>query len=64
MGCTTSSTTNKPDEGSLHEQSDTGKIIRLDLQIIKAATTPKNEINLMKITEELLRAIEILTADK
>ncbi len=31
--------------------------------MIKSVSTPKNEINLMKLTEELLRALEILCSD-
>lgn len=32
--------------------------------MIKSVATPKNEINLMKITEELLRTLEILSSEK
>lgn len=32
--------------------------------MIKSVVTPKNEINLMKMTEELLRALEQLCEDK
>jgi hypothetical protein len=31
--------------------------------MIKSVATPKNEINLMKLTEELLRALEIILSD-
>ena len=57
MGCTNS--INKLPGG----EPDPSKIIRLDLQMIKTAATPKNEINLMKLTEELLKAISILCMD-
>jgi hypothetical protein len=40
------------------ESQDSSRLIRLDLQMIKSAATPKNEINLMKMTEELLNALE------
>ena len=43
MGC--ASAVNRKDE------DDTKRIIRLDLQSIKSIVTPKNEINLMKLTE-------------
>ena len=36
------------------------RMIRFDLQMLKIVATPKNEISLMKLTEELLKAIEIL----
>jgi hypothetical protein len=32
--------------------------------MIKSVATPKNEINLMKLTEELLRALEIICSDE
>ena len=32
--------------------------------MIKSIATPKNEINLMKLTEELLRALEIICNDE
>jgi len=64
MGCTCSQTgkPNNLDEAQhklLPEESqDSSRLIRLDLQMIKSAATPKNEINLMKMTEELLSALE------
>jgi hypothetical protein len=70
MGCT-SSQTSKPKilDGTqqqllAEESDDSSRMIRLDLQIIKSAATPKNEIALMKMTEELLRALEQLCEDK
>jgi hypothetical protein len=42
MGC--ASAVNRKDD-------DERRIIRLDLQTIKSLSTPKNEINLMKLTE-------------
>lgn len=44
MGC--ASAVNRKDE-----DLDSKRIIRLDLQTIKTTSTPKNEINLMKLTE-------------
>ena len=64
MGCT-SSTTNKEGvaDPTNPEANNSERLIRLDLQMIKSVSTPKNEINLMKLTEELLRALEILLSD-
>jgi hypothetical protein len=47
--------------GEADSQSE--RLIRLDLQMIKSIATPKNEIHLMKLTEELLRALEILCSN-
>ena len=55
MGC--ASAINKPAD------DDGRRIIRLDLQSIKSTSTPKNEINLMKLTEQLLKVLEIACGD-
>jgi len=49
MGCT--SALNRQDE-------DENRIIRLDIGTIKSTSTPKNEINLMKLTEQLLQVLK------
>lgn len=48
MGC--ASAVNRKDN-DLNDGDPTKRIIRLDLQTIKSTVTPKNEINLMKLTE-------------
>ena len=58
MGC--ASAVNRKDDQT---SDDTKRIIRLDLQTIKSTVTPKNEINLMKLTEQLLKVLETLCAD-
>jgi ribosomal protein L28 len=55
MGC--ASAVNRKDD------DDTKRIIRIDLQTIKSTVTPKNEINLMKLTEQLLKVLEALCGD-
>ncbi len=45
MGC--ASAVNRKDD-------DEHRVIRLDMSHIKSTSTPKNEINLMKLTEQLL----------
>ena len=55
MGC--ASAVNRKDE------DDSKRIIRLDLQTIKSTVTPKNEINLMKLTEQLLKVLEALCGE-
>lgn len=55
MGC--ASAVNRRDD------DDSKRIIRLDLQSIKSTVTPKNEINLMKLTEQLLKVLEVLCGD-
>ena len=52
MGC--ASAVNRRDD------DDSKRIIRIDLQTIKSTSTPKNEINLMKLTEQLLKVLEAL----
>ena len=52
MGC--ASAVNRRDE------DDSKRIIRIDLGTIKSTATPKNEINLMKMTEQLLKVLEAL----
>jgi len=49
MGC--ASTVNR-------KEDEERRIIRLDLQTFKSTATPKNEINLMKLTEQLLKVLE------
>jgi len=44
MGC--ASAVNRRDD-----EDQSKRIIRIDLQTIKSTSTPKNEINLMKLTE-------------
>ena len=56
MGC--ASAVNRKDD-----DLDSKRIIRLDLQTIKTTSTPKNEINLMKLTEQLLKVLEALCGD-
>jgi len=67
MGCTSSTTNKESVEGRSDptnpEAANGERLIRLDLQMIKSVATPKNEINLMKLTEELLRALEIILSD-
>ena len=67
MGCTSSTTSKESVEGRADptnpEAANGERLIRLDLQMIKSVATPKNEINLMKLTEELLRALEIILSD-
>lgn len=45
-----------------HEDDDPSgqRIIRIDLGSIKSTATPKNEISLMKMTEQLLKVLEAL----
>ena len=64
MGCTSSTTNKESVEDPTKPEANNGeRLIRLDLQMIKSVSTPKNEINLMKLTEELLRALEIILSD-
>ena len=56
MGC--ASAVNRKDD-----IDDSKRIIRLDLQNIKTISTPKNEINLMKLTEQLLKVLEALCGE-
>lgn len=58
MGCA-SAVNRKEEEGG----DPTKRIIRLDLQTIKSTVTPKNEINLMKLTEQLLKVLEAMCKD-
>lgn len=44
-------------------EDDERRIIRLDLNSVKSTSTPKNEINLMKLTEQLLKVLEVICAD-
>lgn len=63
MGCTTSINKLPGGSGGASETApdgDPNRIIRFDMQMIKTVATPKNEINLMKLTEELLKALENL----
>ncbi len=50
MGC--ASAVNRKDD------DDSKRVIRLDLHSIKSTSTPKNEINLMRLTEQLLKVLE------
>lgn len=54
MGC--ASAVNRKDD-------DERRVIRLDLNTIKSTSTPKNEINLMKLTEQLLKVLETICGD-
>ena len=54
MGC--ASAVNRNDD-------DSNRVIRIDLTTIKSTSTPKNEINLMKLTEQLLKALEAVCGD-
>ena len=54
MGC--ASAVNRDD-------NDENRIIRIDLTTIKSTSTPKNEINLMKLTEQLLKVLEVVCGD-
>jgi len=33
------------------------KIVRLDINAVRTSSTPKNEINLMKLTEDLIKVL-------
>ncbi len=49
MGCTSALNRREDDENM---------VIRLDIGTIKSTSTPKNEINLMKLTEQLLSVLK------
>jgi len=54
MGC--ASAVNRKEE-------EDKRIIRLDIGTIKSTSTPKNEINLMKLTEQLLQVLRDASGD-
>src|SRR5688572_26180069 len=45
------------------KEDEERRVIRLDIQTIKSTSTPKNEINLMKLTEQLLKVLEALCGE-
>jgi hypothetical protein len=57
MGCASAINKKETDEDELR------RIIRIDYNSVKSIPTPKNEINLMKLTEELLKVLQALCGD-
>jgi uncharacterized protein Yka (UPF0111/DUF47 family) len=57
MGC--ASAINKKED----DIDELRRIIRIDYNSVKSTPTPKNEINLMKLTEELLKVLQALCGD-
>jgi hypothetical protein len=51
MGCT---------QAVQHSDDEDSKIVRLDIHTIRTNSTPKNEISLMKLTEQLLKVFEVI----
>ena len=49
MGCASTVNQKEPDQN---------KIIRVDVSTLRSINTPKNEINLMRTTEELLNVFK------